>query len=66
MQIKIGLGSCGIASGAKKVAEAIQAGLQERQLPIKLERTGCIGMCFAEPPVSYTHLEVYKRQVLLL
>lgn len=52
MQIKIGLGSCGIASGAKKVAEAIQAGLQERQLPIKLERTGCIGMCFAEPLVE--------------
>ena len=52
MRIKIGLGSCGIAAGARKVEEAIQQALTEAKLDIKLERTGCIGMCFAEPLVE--------------
>ena len=52
MRIKIGLGSCGIAAGARKVEEALQASLKEHNLTIALEQTGCIGMCFAEPLIE--------------
>ncbi len=52
MRIKIGLGSCGLASGARKVEKAIQDGIREKGLSIQLEQTGCIGMCFAEPLVE--------------
>jgi len=52
MRIKIGLGSCGLASGARKVEKAIKDEIKEKGLPIQLEQTGCIGMCFAEPLVE--------------
>ena len=52
MRIKIGMGSCGLASGAKSVADALTAAFQQHHISIPLERTGCIGMCFAEPLVE--------------
>ena len=52
MKIKIGLGSCGIASGGKKVMDALKAELQSINSDIEVESTGCIGMCFYEPIVD--------------
>ncbi len=52
MRIKIGLGSCGIAAGARKAEETLKNGISEHNLDIVLEQTGCIGMCFAEPLVE--------------
>ncbi len=49
MKIRIGLGSCGIAAGALKVKECVETEIQGRGLDIKVQTTGCIGMCHAEP-----------------
>lgn len=49
MKIRIGLGSCGIAAGALKVKESVEAEIQKRGLDIEVKDTGCIGMCHAEP-----------------
>ncbi|MDR9757819.1 MAG: (2Fe-2S) ferredoxin domain-containing protein [Thermoanaerobacterales bacterium] len=49
MKIRIGLGSCGIAAGASKVKESVEAEIQKRGLDIEVKDTGCIGMCHAEP-----------------
>ena len=49
IKIRIGLGSCGIAAGALKVKESVQAEIQQRGLEIEVQCTGCIGVCHAEP-----------------
>ena len=55
MKIVVGEGSCGIAAGAEKVRQAL---LKEDLNGAMLTIAGCIGT------VSYTHLDVYKRQHL--
>lgn len=52
MIIRVGLGSCGIASGGRKVIAALEAKKKELGLDYKIETTGCIGMCFYEPIVD--------------
>lgn len=52
IRIKIGLGSCGMAAGARTTKEAMDGALAQAGLGIKTERTGCIGLCFAEPLVE--------------
>ncbi|KUO74224.1 MAG: NADH dehydrogenase [Clostridia bacterium BRH_c25] len=49
MKIRIGLGSCGIAAGGRKVREALADCFEEKGLDIEITSTGCIGMCFYEP-----------------
>ena len=51
MKIIVGEGSCGIAAGAGKVYDELQALLQPGEA-ITLGVTGCIGMCFLEPIVD--------------
>ena len=51
-QIRIGLASCGIASGARKVYEALQNQLGDKGLDVELKQTGCIGMCYNEPLIE--------------
>ncbi len=46
---KLGLGSCGIAAGAYEVRQKLEEIIREKDLPVTLEKTGCIGMCFEEP-----------------
>jgi len=46
--IFIGMGTCGLASGAKKVEEAIKAELEKLNINAKIEPTGCIGYCSRE------------------
>jgi len=46
--IKIGLASCGIAAGARKVYDAFNTQLQDKGLNVKLKQTGCMGMCYNE------------------
>ena len=48
--IIVGLGSCGIASGAQEVYDFF-----EKSIPgtdIALKKTSCIGICFQEPIVE--------------
>ena len=47
MIIRIGLGSCGIAAGALKVKESVEAEIEKRGLELEVRPTGCIGMCHA-------------------
>lgn len=46
--IWIGMGTCGLASGAKKVEEAIIAELKKLNITAVIEATGCIGFCAKE------------------
>ncbi|WPC41486.1 NADH-quinone oxidoreductase subunit NuoF [Clostridium sp. JS66] len=52
MKIRIGFGSCGIAAGAKKVKDKLEAIIDENKLKVDVSITGCIGMCFYEPIVD--------------
>ena len=52
MKIRIGLGSCGIAAGGRKIKNALEKSINEKGLDIDITSTGCIGMCFYEPLVD--------------
>ena len=55
MKVVVGLGSCGIAAGARKVYEELEYEMNNNNLDIDLETTGCIGMCHLEPIVDIYH-----------
>jgi len=46
--VRIGLASCGIAAGGRKVYDAFKARLGEAGLDVRLKQTGCLGMCYNE------------------
>lgn len=50
--IRVGTSTCGLAAGAEAVVAAIDTYLHRRQLPVKLQRTGCLGACHREPLVE--------------
>ncbi len=51
-KVLVGLGSCGIAAGGRKVLESINDSVAKNGLDIVVEPTGCVGMCFHEPLVD--------------
>ena len=49
-QVIIGMGTCGIAAGAREVLAAVLEELAKRNLNnVSVLQTGCIGMCQKEP-----------------
>ncbi len=49
-RVIIGLGTCGIAAGGRKIMEAAMEEIAKRGLKdVSIETTGCIGMCQNEP-----------------
>lgn len=49
IQVIIGMGTCGIAAGARKVLTAVLEEIAKRKLEdVKVRQTGCIGMCEQE------------------
>jgi len=50
--ITVGMGTCGIAAGAREVMHAILAELEERSIDAHVATVGCIGMCSKEPLVD--------------
>ena len=50
--ITVGMGTCGIAAGAREVMRAILDELAERGIDAHVVTTGCIGMCSKEPLVD--------------
>ncbi|MGM0396218.1 MAG: NADH-quinone oxidoreductase subunit NuoF [Bacillota bacterium] len=52
MKVVVGLGSCGIAAGARKVYEKLDNQVKNLGLDIDLEIAGCVGMCHLEPIVD--------------
>lgn len=58
LRITVGMGSCGIAAGARPVYEKLEALLNEKtDSSIVLERTGCVGMCYKEPLVEIENMD---------
>ena len=54
VQIKVAMATCGIASGAKEVMEFFVEELDKRNIEAVVTQTGCMGYCFAEPPIEVT------------
>ncbi|MDD4956357.1 MAG: (2Fe-2S) ferredoxin domain-containing protein [Candidatus Omnitrophica bacterium] len=50
--IKVGMSTCGIAAGADEVFLALSDEVKNKGLGVKILRTGCAGMCYAEPLVE--------------
>ncbi|MEA2082042.1 MAG: NADH-quinone oxidoreductase subunit NuoF [Elusimicrobiota bacterium] len=50
--VKVGMSTCGIAAGAEKVYDRIVSLAADRGTDIKVKKTGCLGMCYAEPLVE--------------
>lgn len=51
-RIIVGMGTCGIAAGARQTLQAIAAELQRREIDAQVTTVGCIGMCACEPLVD--------------
>ena len=53
IRIIVGLATCGIAAGAKKVADALRNEIDRLKLTnVSIITTGCLGYCYAEPMVE--------------
>ena len=50
--ITVGMGTCGIAAGARETMRAILAELEARSIDAHVTTVGCIGMCSREPLVD--------------
>ena len=51
-KIIIGMGTCGIAAGARETMRAILEELNRRKIDAHVTTVGCIGMCAFEPLVD--------------
>ncbi|WP_372795759.1 ferredoxin [Pontiella sp.] len=52
-QIVIGMGTCGIAAGAKDAFDAFLDELDNHEVKdTRITQTGCMGLCFSEPTVE--------------
>jgi NADP-reducing hydrogenase subunit HndB len=50
--ITVGMGTCGIAAGARETMQAILSELERRDINVHVTTVGCIGMCSREPLVD--------------
>ncbi|MFO7814706.1 MAG: (2Fe-2S) ferredoxin domain-containing protein [Halanaerobiales bacterium] len=48
-KVIIGMGTCGIAAGAREILQTVMEEMDKRDLEIEVTQTGCIGMCEKEP-----------------
>ncbi len=51
-RIIVGMGTCGIAAGAREVMQAIMQEIRDRNINVTISQTGCIGMCEKEPLID--------------
>lgn len=51
-EIRVGLGSCCVASGSEEVREAVENVIQDSGMDLKLKHVGCVGMCHQVPLVE--------------
>jgi len=54
VQIKVGMATCGIASGAKDTMNYFIEELEQEAIDAVVTQTGCMGFCYAEPTVEVT------------
>jgi NADP-reducing hydrogenase subunit HndB len=75
VKITIHMGTCGIASGARSIMEALQKEMEEKEaMDVLLTTSGCAGMCSHEPmatveiagktPVKYIDLTPEKAKLM--
>ena len=64
VEIRVGLGSCGVASGARPVHDAVERTIREAGCGV-VKTVGCNGMCHREPMVEVVdergHSHVYTH-----
>jgi len=51
-EIRIGLGSCCVASGSGEIEEEVEKVVNQSGLRVKLKHVGCVGMCHQVPLVE--------------
>jgi NADP-reducing hydrogenase subunit HndB len=57
-KITVHMGTCGIASGARGIMDAVMKEIEERNIPdIFLTNSGCAGLCSREPMITVEILE---------
>jgi NADP-reducing hydrogenase subunit HndB len=54
VQVKVGMATCGIASGAKETMKYFVEELEQQAIDAVVTQTGCMGNCYAEPTVEVT------------
>ncbi len=54
VQVKVGMATCGIASGAKEIMKYFMEELEQQAIDAVITQTGCMGFCYAEPTVEIT------------
>ncbi|MDX8340647.1 (2Fe-2S) ferredoxin domain-containing protein [Draconibacterium sp. IB214405] len=54
VQVKVGMATCGIASGAKETMKFFVEQLEQEAIDAVVTQTGCMGYCYAEPTVEVT------------
>jgi len=53
VEIIIGMGTCGIAAGAKECLDAFLAEIKAEGLEnVVVKQTGCMGLCYVEPTIE--------------
>ncbi|HRY72354.1 MAG TPA: (2Fe-2S) ferredoxin domain-containing protein [Spirochaetia bacterium] len=54
IQVIVGMGTCGIAAGAKQTFDEIVKAVDEYGLgkDVIIRQTGCMGLCYVEPTVE--------------
>ncbi len=53
VQVIVGMGTCGIAAGAKDTFTALIDALNDKNLTnVLVRQTGCMGLCHSEPTVE--------------
>lgn len=50
--VSVGMSACGLAAGAEEVFQALVEEVKKRNLPVEVTKSGCAGMCYAEPMVE--------------
>ncbi len=66
-EIRIGLGSCCVASGSEEVKKSLEKAVASSGLNVNMKKVGCVGMCHQVPllemipsgeePVLYSHVK---------
>lgn len=52
VQIKVGMSTCGIASGAKEILRILKEECEQFAIDAQIKQTGCLGYCYAEPMIE--------------
>ena len=50
--IAVGMSACGLAAGAEDIFQTLTEEVKKRDLAVEVTKSGCAGMCYAEPMVE--------------